>query len=327
MSNTNAIRLLNLGPVASWQTQAIYHTLAEMMTADSPDTIIICWPQTPYLCLGYHQIYEATLDKAECERRNLPVFRRRVGGGATYLDANQLFYQCVFHHSRAPFVAKEIYARMLAGPVAALRRLGLRAELRAINEIEANGRRIAGIGGGRIGEACVVVGNLLFDFDYDTMTGVWRAPWPSFRELAAAALRDRLTTIRRLLGPVQVADVETILLEDFAEALGRPLEPGELTQAESDHAHKVAGRLTSTEYLNLHRENGQVSPMTWVKISAGVFIRAAEAGLNGHKIRASFRVRDDIIEAARLDSDPARDWAEVEAQLRGVLFQAWPQRL
>jgi len=82
MTVTSSIRLLNLGVVDSWQTQAIYHALAEMMTAESPDTIIICQPQSPYLYLGYHQIYENTFDRARCEQRNLPVFRRRVGGGA-----------------------------------------------------------------------------------------------------------------------------------------------------------------------------------------------------------------------------------------------------
>lgn len=191
----NNIRLLNLGPTASWRTQAVYHATAELMTADSPDTIIFCQPLTPYLCLGYHQVYDAVLDRTECERHNLPVVRRRVGGGATYLDANQLFYQCVFHHSRVPVVAKDIYALMLAGPVATLRRLGLNAELRAVNEIEVDDKRIAGIGGGRIGEAAVVVGNLLFDFNYHAMSQVWRVPDESFRELASTALRQRITTI------------------------------------------------------------------------------------------------------------------------------------
>lgn len=321
------IRLLNLGPTASWRTQAVYHATAEMMTADSPDTIIICQPLTPYLCLGYHQIYDATLDRAECERRNLPVFRRRVGGGTTYLDANQLFYQCVFHHTRAPVLAKDIYALMLAAPVATLRHLGLKVELRAINEIEANGQRIAGIGGGRIGDACVVVGNLLLDFDYRAMTQVWRVPQASFRELAAAALWERVTTLRRLIGPVSVETVRTILIEEFAKAFERPLEPGDLTQAEVRFSHEVVERLTSAEYLNLHSENDRAVPMRSLKISAGVYIRAAETDVNGYKIQASFRVCDDLIEEARLESDPAREWDELEVKLRGVPFKGWQRRL
>ena len=322
-----AIRLLDLGATDAWRTQAVYHALAETMAADSPDTIIVCRPRSPYVCLGYHQVYDSTLDRAECTRRNMPVFRRRVGGGATYLDSNQVFYQCVFHHTRLPIRLTEVYARLLAAPLATLRRLGLKAAVRDINEIEANDRRIAGVGGGRIGEACVVVGNLLVDFDYHMMSHVWRVPWESFRELAAAALWERVATLRRLLGPISVEAVRALLVEEFTRALGRPIEAGTLTQDEADYADRVAMRLTSAAYLNLHNDTGQAAPMRSLKIAAGVFIRAAEIDLAGYKIRASFRVTDEVIDAARLESDPVRTWAKVEAELRGVPFKAWQQKI
>jgi lipoate-protein ligase A len=327
----NAIRLLNLGPTAAWRTQAVYHATAEMMTADSPDTIIVCQPLTPYLCLGYHQVYDAVLNRAECERRNLPVVRRRVGGGTTYLDANQLFYQCIFHHTRVPVLSKDIYALMLAAPVAALRRLGLNASLRAVNEIEVDGKRIAGIGGGRIGEASVVVGNLLFDFDYQAMTQVWRTPNDAFRELAAAALRERITTIWRQTGPVTIEAVQWMLLDEFAKALGRPIERGAPKQAETRASRQVAERMASAAYLNLHRDvfsqNGRIPPMKSLKISADVFIHADEIEQNGSVIRGSFRVRDGLIEEAMLASESGQGWQEVEAHLRGVPFKDWKSEL
>ena len=320
------VRLLNLGSVPSWQTQAIYHALAEMMTSDSPDTIVICQPQTPYLCLGYHQIYDHTFDRAECERRNLPVFRRRVGGGATYLDKNQLFYQCIFHHSRVPFMAKDVYAQMLAAPVATLDRLGLQAGLRAVNEVEANGQRIAGIGGGRIGEASVVVGNLLFDFDYEVMTQVWYAPWSLFRELASTALRERVITLQQLLGQVTMEEVTTILLEEFPKALDRPLQASQLTEAELSHAQHVAERLSSPEYLALHQENGQPPVLRPLKIAAGVFIHADQIEFEGYQVRASFRVHDKVIETACLESNPVKAWGDVENTLQGALFTQWKEQ-
>lgn len=326
-----AIRLLNLGPTASWRTQAVYHATAELMTADSPDTIILCQPLTPYLCLGYHQVYEAVLDRAECERRGLPVVRRSVGGGTTYLDVNQLFYQCVFHHSRVPVVTKELYARMLAASVAALRRLGLNAELRAVNEIEVDGQRIAGVGGGRIEEAMVVVGNLLFDFDYQAMSQVWRVPDESFRDLAAAVLRERVTTIWRKTGPVTVEEVLWLLLDEFAQVLGRPIERGTPLQAETHHASQVAERMTSAEYLELHsevfRQNGHIPPMKSLKISAGVYIQWAKVEHNGQHIQGSFRVREGIIETGRLHSDPPQDWTGVERKLCGKPFKEWTAHL
>lgn len=140
-NNNEAIRLVNLGQVPSWQTQAYYHAVAQLMSEDTPDTIIICQPTTPYLCLGYHQRLDSIFDSEVCQRLGIPIYRRRVGGGGTYLDANQLFYQCIFHHTRAPRFSSDLYAAMLAAPVATLQRLGLRAELRAVNEIEAEGNR------------------------------------------------------------------------------------------------------------------------------------------------------------------------------------------
>ena len=326
-----AIRLIELGKTPFWRTQAVYHAVAELMTAASPDTIIICRPATPYLCLGYHQVYDAVLDRAACQRLNLPVMRRRVGGGATYLDANQLFYQCVFHHRRVPLAAKDIYAFLLAAPVAALRRLGLDARLRAVNEVEAEGRRIAGVGGGRSGEAAVVVGNLLFDFDYEVMAQVWRVPGEPFRELAAAALRERLITLRQALGDgVSVAAARQILLEEFARALGRPLRPGALTPAETRRAAELAQRMRSPEYLNLHADmavvDGRIPPMNALKIAAGVYVKWVETVWRGRPVQAALRARDGIIEAARFQP-AAGDWSGVEASLRGVPFAEWAARL
>jgi lipoate-protein ligase A len=224
-------------------------------------------------------------------------------------------------------MAKDIYALMLAGPVATLRRLGLNAELRDVNEIEVDGKRIAGIGGGRIGEAMVVVGNLLFDFDYRTMAQVWRVPDEAFRDLAAAALRERITTIWRETGPVTTEAVMWILLDEFASALGRPIERGTPRQAETRHSQKVAERMTSADYLALHSdvfsENGRIPPMNSLKISAGVHIKWATVAENGRTIAGCFRVRDHIIEAARLSSEPKQDWEKVEAALYGVPFKEW----
>ncbi|HET7090427.1 MAG TPA: hypothetical protein VFL17_17460 [Anaerolineae bacterium] len=317
-----AIRLLNLGPAHWLRTQSVYHALAETMTVETPDTIVLTRPSQPYLCIGYHQELDSVLDRATCRQLSLPIIRRRVGGGTTYLDANQLFYQYVFHHTRVPATVERLYAALLAAPVAALRALGLDAELRGENEIEVDGQRIAGIGGGRIGEAAVVVGNVLLDFDYDRMARVWRAPSEPFRHLAASALREHVTTLRaKAPRPMAPADMEARLLVEFPAVLGRPLERGELTKEEWGEVESIEKRLMSEEWLSLHANGGQ--PMTTLKISRGVFIRSAEAEVNGWHVRAALRARDDEIVQAILESEPARDWSEAEARLRGTKIRDW----
>jgi lipoate-protein ligase A len=317
-----AIRLLSLGLTHWLRTQALYHALAEVMTEASPDTLVLARPARPYLCVGYHQALESVLDRAACARMGLPIVRRRVGGGATYLDANQLFYQCIFHHTRLPPLVHDVYARLLAGPVAALRALGLNAALRGENEVEVNGRRIAGIGGARIGEAAVVVGNVLFDFDYPAMAHAWRVPSEAFRRLAADALRERVTTLRaELARPLAPDDLQPILIAEFARALGRPVEPGELTPGEREALDEAEKRLVSEEWLNQHANGGH--PMTALKISRGVFIRFAEAEIEGRHVRAVFRVRDGQIERAVLESEPDSHWEAAASRLVGVKSKEW----
>jgi len=322
----NPIRLLNLGPTHWLKTQSVYHALAETMTADSPDTLILTQPLQSYVCIGYHQELHSVLDRQACARMHLPIVRRRVGGGATYLDVNQLFYQCLFHHRRVPALITDVYARLLAAPVAALQRLGLKAELRGENEIEVNGKRIAGIGGARIGEAAVVVGNLLFDFDYARMVRVWRVPSEAFRKLAADALRERLTTLwTELPYPASPFEVQHTLIEEFARALNRPVEEGKLTDEETQTIKAVEKRLVSYQWLSLHNNGG--NPMTALKISLGVFIRFDRAEFEGGEVRAVFRLHDEVIKEACLESDPAQDWDQVEAGLRGVPFKKWQTHL
>ena len=266
------------------------------------------------------------MDREVCQQKNLPVLRRALGGGLTYLDDQQLFYQFVFHHSRLPVPVQDVYARLLAAPLATLRRLGLNAKLLKTNEMEVDGKRIAGIGGGRIEEASVVVGNFLFDFDYETMTQVWRVPWNSFRELATIALRERITTLRQLVGPISVNEVQSLLLDEFAKAFTRPLLKGRLTDRESTHCSRVADRLASQEYLGLHSPNGhRAEPMKSVKISAGVFILADQLSMGDLNVRGSFQVSQGMIQEVRLQSDPPRSWNRLETQMQGIRFQNWQE--
>ncbi len=323
----NPIRLLNLGVIPPLQTQSVYHALAENMTRDSQDVIIICRPNAPYLCLGYHQVFENTFDADECERRGLPVLRRRLGGGATYLDSNQLFYQCIFHHTRMPAMLNDIYALGLTAPVHTLKRLGLKAELRNTNEIEVDGKRIAGTGGGRISEACVVVGNLLFDFDFEAMTAVWRTPSSSFRLLAEKAVRQQLITLNQLAITASLEEITEMLINDFSRAFNRPLRADTLTAKEIASAHEAAEELISDDFLALHRQRENLAPMRSLKISARAFIHTGETHVNDYDVRGSFWLSQDIIQMAKLESNPMHEWQGIEENLRGLPFKEWREQI
>lgn len=318
------VRLLALGAVSWIRTQAIYHALAELMTEDAPDTLILARTQEPYVCVGYHQSLNAVLDRVACSAAGLPIVRRRVGGGTTYLDKYQQFYQCVFHHQRLPFRVDAIYARLLGAPVAVLQKLGVKAELRDGNEIEVGGRRIAGVGGGRIGEAVVVVGNILLDFDFDMMARLWRAPSDDFRHLAYEAMQRHITTLWGLLPqPVSAEEVQAHLAEEYSLALNRPVVPGSLTEAEQTKVAEIEAQIISEEWLQLHAEDAD-EPMRKLKISREAFVHAESARMNGMVIGGTFFARNAVIERAILTGDlPVEKQRCLEARLVGVPLKHW----
>jgi lipoate-protein ligase A len=70
------------------ESQLIYHAQPRA----GVEGLNILAPSEPYVCLGYHQDLEQEIDEAFCREHNIPIFRRQVGGGAVYLDGNQVFY-------------------------------------------------------------------------------------------------------------------------------------------------------------------------------------------------------------------------------------------
>ncbi len=244
------VRLVDAGLVSPLRSQAIYHGLAHARTGDSPDTIVLATTAEPYVCIGFHQDLEAELDLAFCRQQGLLVLRRETGGGAVYLDRDQLFVQWVMAPESLPFRVErrfEVFTRPL---VETYRQLGLEACFRPTNDVHVNGRKIVGTGAGHIGNAEVLIGNLIFDFDTGMMARVLRPRSPAFREQVERSLREYMTSMKRELGRVpDRRQVARIYLKQCAETLGRELVPGDLTAAEVAAVERLERRLLSESFL------------------------------------------------------------------------------
>ena len=293
-----------MGRIPGWQTQAVYHTVAELMTENTPDTIIISQPSDNYVCLGYHQKLGETFDRKVCDEKEIPILRRKVGGGGTYLDSNQLFYQCIFHKSRVPANSDKVYEMMLTPVVNTLKYFfDVKAELVGSHEVEMNGKRVAGIGGGQMGEASIVVGNILFDFDFDTMASVWNVPNESFRELAKEAMKDHIITLDDIGSMVKMDKLADQLIEEYEIHLGRKLNPGGMTIDEIERAGQVGAVLRSESFLNFMDDGNNSSKRKPLKIARNVFIHNDEIEIDSVNVLGSFRVENGIIHSVILDNE------------------------
>lgn len=296
-----SLRVIDAGTVSWLDSQVIYHAVASAITATSGPTLTLMNPSTPYICIGYHQELEKEVDVAYCQEQGLPFTRRQVGGGAVYLDENQLFWHIIIPRSQAPYRIEDIYTRYLAGPVNALRAMGIPAVHRPVNDIQVEGRKIGGTGAATIGDAIVIVGSLIFDFDYELMARVLKVPSEKFRDKVYQSLREYLTTIRRELGtnaPVWEAGKQ-LLINEIAKSIGQDVYFDSLTGREQTEVARWRETLTSNEWLY------QSSGMRWqgVKIAEGLHIHEAAHKAPGGLIRATIRTREQKLDDVMLSGD------------------------
>ena len=311
-----------MGRIPGWQTQAVYHTVAELMTEETPDTIIISQPSDTYVCLGYHQKLDHVFDRKVCNEKDIPILRRKVGGGGTYLDSNQLFYQCVFHQNHVPTDSKKVYEQMLTPVVNTLKHFfDVKAEIKGSHEVEINGKRIAGIGGGQIGDASIVVGNILFDFDFDTMASMWSVPNEQFREIANQAMKDHIITLDDTGSVVPMDKLANQLIEEYETYFNRKLNPGGMTIDEIERAGEIGAYLRSDSFLNYMDDENSTSRRKPLKIARNVFIHYDKMEMEGEKIAGSFRVENGKIHSAKFEKTDLK----LESVVVGKKFENWKE--
>jgi lipoate-protein ligase A len=286
-------RLLDLDYCEPLVAQTFYEAVAEAVHRSlSPNTLILLQPGSPYACVGYHQDLEKEIDLGFCRKAELPVIRRSQGGGATYLDSDQVFYQIVSKDSQViPRDVGEMFRRLLAVTVETYRRLGVEAEYKPLNDVVVGDKKISGNGAGMHESASILVGNIILDLSYELMTRVLRVPDEKFRDKMAKSMREWVTTLRRELGdPPSVDSVKKNYVVSFQELLGVRLVRGEPTEEEwRIFKEETRLRHTSREWLYMEAPTAQRREGRAVKIAHEVKIIEVD-----HKARKMIRVRAEM---------------------------------
>ena len=319
----DTIRVLDLGLVSPLRSQAIFHGVAHAMTPETPNTIVLVGPTDPYVCIGYHQELEKEVDVEYCRQHNLPIYRREIGGGAVYLDKGQVFTQWIFQRNHLPLKLEKRFALYIEPLVNAYHMLGINASLRPINDIHVDGKKIGGTGAAQMGEAEVVVGSLMFDFNFELMARVLKVSSEKMRDKIHQSLNEYMTTMTRELD--HTPDYEMVkqeYLQQCAKTLNVTLEMDEPTPAELAMTEEIEARFTSDEWL-YHK--GGLRQTGVVKIHADVYLVEVAHKAPGGLIRATARLHKDRIDDLTLSGDftilPAFAVGALEQALRGVILE------
>lgn len=246
------VRLLDIDLCSFTESQTLYHAVADAMRPDDPNTIILCRPRRPYVCIGRHQELAREVDVDACHRMGLPIMRREVGGGAVYLDRGQVFFQLIWHPEDVPARIQDAFEYFSRGPVDCYRALGVTgAQFHPVNDLQVSGRKIGGLGAASIGPGFVFVGSIIMAFNARAAASVLRIPDEKMRDKVAQTIDAYVSSLQKELGhPVPPPVVRKELVAAFERALGARLIPGELRSDERESYRRWVGKMRSHEWLD-----------------------------------------------------------------------------
>jgi len=315
--------LFDLGKLPGQQSMLIFHALARM----GVEGLVIVSPQSPLASIGYFQDTEKEIDLDFCHRANIPVMRREVGGGTTYLDKNQIFYQVIWKrvNPKLPKGMKSIFRDLSQPACETYREFGIDASFRPENDIiTGNGKKIAGEGGGDIGDCMAFVGGIIMDFDYDTMSKVIKVPDEKFRDKVFKTMKENVTTMKRELGQIPPRrEIIKVLVETFEKQLGK-LERARLDHTTIDKTMELERWMTSDSFL--FKKTPRIPK--GVKIREGVEILYGIYKARGGIIRTVDEVKENVLKELAISGDfqfyPKHHLSNLEKSMKMTDFKEKP---
>ena len=309
----------------SWEySQALYHAAAHL----GREALLLLRPATPYVCIGFHQDAQQEIDLEFARRMNIPVFRREVGGGAVYLDGQQLFFQLIIRrdHPGVPQNIADFYRKFLQPIIETFRQFGVPAEYKPVNDIVTNGRKISGTGAAQIDDMLILVGNFIQDFNYEMMSRVLRVPDEKFRDKVHKTMYENLTTFLRETGKIPAnADLAADLAKRYAPLLGG-LTPKELDAELTSKADELLREMNTPEWLLVNDRRRPDSKQ--VKIAEGVYVMQKMLKTPGGLIRVTAVNQGGKLNDVHISGDffffPAASLMDLEQALEGIAAETEP---
>ncbi len=314
------MNLIKLDKLPGQDSMLIFHVLARV----GYEGLVIVSPSVPLASVGYFQDAEKEIDLNFCKNAGISVMRREVGGGATYLDGDQIFYQMIWNKNNPKFPRniKKIFELLSLPSCETYQKFGINASFRAENDIVTDkGKKIAGEGGGDIDDSMVFVGGILLDFDYRTMSEVLKVPDEKFRDKIYQSMEENLTTMKRELGAVPPREeIRRVLIESFEKLTGG-LEPVELDDTFIHKMRELEKMLMSDKFLL--KKTPRIPE--GVKIKEGIDILYGLYKAKGGLIRTAEEVENkkvlkDIVVSGDFNLFPKSSLQEVENALKNKDF-------
>jgi lipoyltransferase/lipoate-protein ligase len=220
----------------------------------NPNTVRLYRWKPSAVSIGYFQSLEKEVNLDECSRLGVDIIRRITGGGAVFHDYNGEITYSLVAPETDPKMPRDILAsyQVICGAIIhGLKRLGVDAEFKPVNDIAAGGKKISGNAQTRRHGVVLQHGTVLVDSDIPTMFRVLRVSDAKISDKMIKAVEERVTNVRRYLGrKVSFTEARDALVYGFEDIFDVHLEPGRLTAGEERTVGELKAKYMSAEWVH-----------------------------------------------------------------------------
>ncbi|HET8979304.1 MAG TPA: biotin/lipoate A/B protein ligase family protein [Solirubrobacteraceae bacterium] len=280
--------------------------------------------------VGRYQAIDAEIDRDACARAGIDVGRRPTGGGAIIMGPEQLGV-AIASRSPAGIGPRDLLRQYAGGIVTGLAELGVHARFRGKNDLEVDGRKVAGLGlylddrGALLFHASVLAA-----LDVELMLSVLRIPGAKLADKGVARVQERITTVSEQAGHrLDGAQLRDAIAEGFRRTLGVQLARSQLDAPERRRAAALATeRYAAEEWLSARTPPGDTRGTSAVKTPAGfvrIYVGVQRDALSSVMIAGDFSVMPPELLALEASlrwcrADPERIAAIADREMpRGAL--------
>ena len=198
--------------------------------------------------VGRFQRIENELNLNFCETQGISVNRRPTGGGAILMGEDQLGVAWMLREWEGCQAPRELMKHFAATLCEGLNSFGIDAKFRGKNDLEVEGRKIAGLGihsnaaGGYLFHCSLLVG-----LDVTLMLKALNVPVEKLEAKKLQSIEGRITTVRKELDQnISLNEVRDTLKTSFGKYFGIDFQKDHYTQEEQS----AIAEMETSKYLN-----------------------------------------------------------------------------
>lgn len=257
---------------------------------------LILWQNRNTVVIGLNQNAIEEVNLPFIQEHSTTVVRRSTGGGAVYHDMGNLNYSFITDLGESRMVSMERLTRPVC---AALRAMGVPAEVSGRNDITVEGQKVSGTAQRIEGKRILHHGTLLFSSDLELVAGALRVDPEKFQSKSIKSVRARVGNLKDFLPAGMTIDAFWQALKEHllsGKSVVETLTPSELEEIRT---------LADTKYRSWER--------TWGRSPACTLRQKRR--LPGGTLEALLSIKDGCIQditfcgdfMATTDCTPAQD--------------------